>query len=301
MRKKDLLCLDDLNRADVDKILKVALKLKKSPMWYEDKLRRNSLLMVFAKPSLRTHLSFDVAMYKLGGHPIFYDLSHSTLGKKESVKDFSKVIARYVDVVMARLYKHQELVEIARESDVPVINGLTDWFHPCQILGDFLTIREKLGNLKGKKICFIGDANNNVTHSLIEGGVKAGVEIVVSCPNKKEFLPNEDAIGRLKYKYEKDPRKAVKDVDVIYSDSWMSYHIPKSESTRRLKALKPYQVNKKLFNVNKRALFMHCLPATRGIEVTDDVMDSPRSIVFDQAENRMHAEKAVLLWCMGKI
>jgi ornithine carbamoyltransferase len=292
---KHLLSLKNWFRHDIDGVLKLAGKIKKKPRKFENKLRRKNLLMMFAKPSLRTHLSFDIAMHQLGGHAIFYDLSHSVLGKKESIKDFSKVVSRYVDIVMARLYKHRDLEELAEWSDIPVINGLTNYFHPCQILGDFLTIKEKLRSVKGRTICFLGDADNNVTHSLIEAGSKMGVKIVVSCPNNKMFLPNTDAIGRLGYRYEKDPNKAVRDADVIYTDSWMSYHIPKSQEKRRIKMLRRYRVDKKLFSVNSGALFMHCLPAVRGMEVTDDVMDSKRSIVYDQAENRLNVEKAILL------
>ena len=292
---KDLLTLKNLSSSQILDLVALAEKVKKHPKRYKDKLRDKDLLMIFSKPSLRTHLSFDIAMHKLGGHAIFYSLSDSVLGKKESVKDFSKVIARYVDVVMARLYEHEDLEEMAEHSEVPLINGLTNYFHPCQILGDLLTIKEKLGKLKDVKLTFIGDSDNNVTHSLIAACSKVGIELTVCCPNKKEFLPNKKAIGNLKYRYEKDPKKAVKNADVIYSDSWMSYHIPKSEKKERMRALKNYQANGKLMKESGRAKFMHCLPATRGVEVTDEVMDSKNSIVYDQAENRVYAEQAVLL------
>ena len=297
---KHLLTLKNWSGKEIVKLVRLSKKIKKKPHNYENKLRNKTLLMVFAKPSLRTRLSFDVAMHKLGGHAIFYSLGNSTLGKKESIKDFSKVISRYADIVMARLHKHEEILEIAKHSDVPVINGLTNSYHPCQILGDFLTIKEKLGNLKKVKIAYLGDANNNVTHSLIIGCHKVGIDLVVSSPNKKEFLPDERLIGNSKYTYEKDAKKAVKRVDIIYTDSWMSYHIPPSQEKRRARTLKNYQVNKKLFDVNKKALFMHNLPAHRGQEVTDEVIDSKRSIVYDQAENKVHSEKAVLLKLLGK-
>jgi ornithine carbamoyltransferase len=296
---RHLLSLKDLSKGEVLDIISLSQKIKRSPERYKTKLKGKTLLMIFAKPSLRTHLSFKVAMNLLGGFGIFYHLSHSTLGKKESVKDFSKVISRYSDIVMARLYKHSTIEELAKYSDVPVINGLTDWYHPCQILGDLLTIKEQFRKFK-IKIAYLGDANNNVTHSLILAANKLGFDLMISCPNKKEFLPNKEAIGNLNYKYEKDPIKAVKNADVIYTDSWMSYQVPKSQERKRAKALRKYQVNGKLFGLNKKARFMHCLPAKRGHEVTDEVMDSSRSVVYDQAENRMWSQMAVLLMLLGK-
>ena len=260
----------------------------------------NGLVMVFAKPSLRTRLSFEIGMQKLGGNAIFYTLGESTLGKKESIKDFSKVVNRYADVIMARLYAQKDIEELARYSSVPVINGLTDDYHPCQTLGDLFTIIEKHKKLKNLKIVYLGDANNNVTHSLIIECDKLGVDLVVSCPNKKEFLPNKNKLAGSKYKYEKNPLRAVKNADIIYTDTWMSYEIPKSKEKARVRALKKFQVNEKLFNVSRKALFMHCLPAKRGQEVTDEVMDSKRSIVYDQAENRMWIQMAIMLKLMKK-
>lgn len=295
---RDLLSLNDWSVTDINDVLIKAEKLKRSRE-HKEILKGKTLLMLFAKPSLRTHISFDVAMYKLGGHAIYYDLGHSTLGEKESIKDFSKVISRYADIVMARLYKHSDILEMAKYSDVPVINGLTDWYHPCQVLGDFLTIKEKIGRLHGKTIAFLGDANNNVAHSLILEGERTGTEIVISSPNKKEYLPNPAAIGNAKYWHEENPERAVKNADIIYTDTWMSYQVPKDQEKRRIKDLKKYQVNSKLLNINPKSLFMHCLPAKRGMEVTDEVMDSKRSIVYQQAENRMWSEMAIILKCLG--
>lgn len=295
---RHLLSLNDWNTTDINDVLIRAEKLKRNKK-NSEALKGKTLLMLFSKPSLRTHISFDVAMNKLGGHAIYYDLSHSTLGEKESIKDFSKVISRYADVVMARLYGHEQIEELAKYSDVPVINGLTDYFHPCQALADFMTIKEKLGRLHGKKIAFLGDANNNVAHSLILAGEKTGTKIIISSPNRREYLPNPSAVGKVKYWYEENPVKAVKSADIIYTDTWMSYQIPKAQEKRRVKDLKRYQVNSKLFNVNAKAYFMHCLPAKRGQEVTDDVIDSHRSIVYQQAENRMWSEMAILLKCLG--
>lgn len=292
---KHLLSLNDLSSKEIGELISLSESLKKNPKKCIDVLRCKSMLMMFSKPSLRTHLSFDIAMHQLGGHAIFYDLSHSVLGKKESIKDFARVVSRYVDVIMARLYKHEDLEELAKYAEVPVINGLTDRFHPCQALGDLMTIKEKLGSLKGKKLVFVGDCLNNVTHSLILGCNKVGMEVVVSCPNKKEFLPDRKVLGGASFAIEPKIKKAVEGADVVYTDSWMSYHIPKSKEKSRVRALRDYQVNEKVMEASRGAIFMHCLPATRGVEVTDGVMDSKNSAVYDQAENRLWSEKAVLM------
>lgn len=297
---RDLLSLRELSREDILGVADLAQRVKVNSKKYEDVLRRKTLLMIFSKPSLRTHLSFDIGMYQLGGHAIFYDLHDSTLGEKENIKDFSKVISRYADIIMARLYSHRDLIELAKYSDVPVINGLTDAYHPCQILGDLLTMKEHLGNLRRKKVVYLGDANNNVTHDLIIACDKLGINITISSPKKKEFFPNENLLGGAHFVFEENPRKAVENADVIYTDTWMSYHISEERKKARMLKLRAYQVNKKLMSVSKKALFMHCLPAHRGDEVTSDVLDSSRSIVYDQAENRTYAEKAVLLKLMGK-
>jgi len=300
MSYKDLLTLKDLSKNEILDLINLAGKVKKNREKYSQKLKGKTLLMLFAKPSLRTHLSFDIAMHQLGGHAIFYSMQDSTLGKKESIQDFSKVISRYVDITMARLYKHAGIQELAAHSNKPVINGLTDAYHPCQVLGDLLTIKETFGSLKGKKIAYVGDANNNVTHSLILASSKLGLKISVSAPKKVEFMPNKKFIGSSKYEFHENPKKAVVNADVIYTDTWMSYQIPEKKQKSRMRNLKKYQVNKSLMNHANRAKFMHCLPAHRGHEVTNDVMDSDRSIVFDQAENRTYAEKAILLKLLRK-
>ncbi len=300
-RLKHLLTLKAWSKEEILGIISLAEKIKKNPKNYKKELDGKTLLMMFAKPSLRTYLSFDIAMHQLGGHAIFYDISHSTLGKKESIKDFSKVVSRYVNVIVARLYEHKQIEELARYSDVPVINGLTNDYHPCQVLGDLLTIKEKFKSLKNIKIVYFGDANNNVTHSLIILSNKIGLDMYICCPNKKEFLPNKRIIGNIKYNYEKEPKKAVHNASVIYTDSWMSYQIPKSQEKRRLKILKPYQVTKDIIKYSKEnSIFMHCLPAHRGEEVTDEIMDSEKSVIYNQAENRLHTEKAILLKLLKK-
>ncbi|MDP4039566.1 MAG: ornithine carbamoyltransferase [Candidatus Pacearchaeota archaeon] len=300
MGYKDLLTLKDLSAKEILDLVSLAGKIKKNPMKYSNKLKGKTLLMIFAKPSLRTHLSFDVGMNELGGHAIFYDLKDSTLGKKESVKDFSKVIDGYADIIMARLYGQEDLESIAKYSEVPVINGLTDDYHPCQILGDLLTMKEKFNNLKKIKVCYVGDSNNNVTHSLIIACAKLGMNLVISGPKKKKFMPNNEIVSGFKFKFEPDVKKAVKNADVIYTDTWMSYQVSKSEKKERERILKKYQVNSAIMNISKKAKFMHCLPAHRGDEVTDEVIDSKRSIVYEQAENRQWSEMAVLLKLMKK-
>mgnify|MGYP001600806170 FL=1 len=281
---KHLLTLKDFSREEILDFISLAEKIKKKQKKYSRRLSGKTLLMLFAKPSLRTHLSFDVAMYQLGGHAIFYDLSHSVLGEKESIKDFSKVISRYVNVIMARLYEHSQLEELARYSLVPIINGLTNFSHPCQILGDLLTIKEHFGKLEGIKLTFIGDADNNITTSLIYACPKVGIKLNIVCP--KQMKPKVP--GR--YSLSHNPKDAKG--DVIYTDTWYSYHVEKSQYARRKELLRKFQVDKKLLG---RAKFMHCLPASRNEEVTDEVMDSKQSLVYDQAFNRLPIEKAVLI------
>ena len=290
----NLLSIADLTEKEIHDLINLGIKIKKSPNKYRKKLKNKSLLMLFAKPSLRTHLSFDLAMTQLGGHPIFYNLENSPLGKKESIKDGARVISRYVDIIMARLYEHSEMQELAQFSSVPVINGLDNLEHPAQILGDLMTIKEKLGTIENFKMAYLGDANNNITHSLMLAAWKLGFELNIACPKEKEFMPLKEILDKTKTKIT-TINDAVKNSGIIYTDTYMSYHIPASQEKRRLKILKPFQVNSKIMSLSKKALFMHCLPAKRGDEVTDEVMDSKRSIIYDQAENRLHIQKAILL------
>lgn len=305
---RHLLSLKDLSGKEILSLVELALKIKKNQHKYARALAGKNLLMFFEKPSLRTRLSFEVAMLQLGGHAIYYDLQGSPLGKgKESVEDTARVVSRYVDAVMARLYSHEDLKKIAANSSVPVINGLTDFSHPCQVLSDLLTIREKFGKLRRLKLSYLGDANNNVTHSLLFALPKVGMDLVVCCPVSREFKPAPEVVESAKEEVMKNstcliisfnPEEA-KNSDIIYTDSWMSYHIPKEQEQRRISALQEYQVNSRLMQLaGKKAVFMHCLPAERGKEVTADVIDGARSIVLDQAENRLHMQKAILLWLL---
>ena len=217
---KNLISLKDLSKEDIEDILKVASKIKKYPFRYSSKLKNKTLLMLFAKPSLRTHLSFEVAALQLGGHAIFYNMGDSTIGKKESVKDAVIVMSRYVDIIMARLYEHEETKELAHYSKVPVISGLDNFEHPCQVLGDLLTIKEKKKKLEGLTLTYIGDANNNVTNSLIFAADKLGIKLNIVCP--KQFEPKLPG----KYTLSHNP-KDVKG-DIVYTDTWFSYHVKES-------------------------------------------------------------------------
>lgn len=286
-----------------------SIKIKANPDNYSNILRNKSLLMIFEKPSLRTRVSFQVGMYQLGGHSIVMETKDTPFREKESIADTAKASSRYCDIIMARLFKQEDIEEMAENAAIPVINGLTDMFHPCQILSDMLTIYEKKGKLNGLKLCFVGDGNNNITHDLLLGCSAAGINISVGCPN--DAKPQEWIAEIAKKKSEEtsssieithDAFKAAQDADIIYADTWMSYHIPKYEKERRIKMFQPYQVNKKLLSSAKDdAIFMNCLPAMRGYEQTADVIDGPQSIVFDQAENRLHMQKAIMLKLMGKI
>jgi ornithine carbamoyltransferase len=286
-------------------VIKLGVAVKADPEKWSDACRNKTLLMFFEKPSLRTRLSFETGMTQMGGHAIYYNIKDSALGKKENIHDFGKVACRYADIIMCRLFSHAILEEIAENSSVPVINGLTDFSHPCQILADLMTVQEKKETLRGLKLTYLGDSFNNVTHSLIYGCAMAGMDIAVGCPDNPKMSPDpavikecRDVIGLTGSKIEvlHDAKAAAKDADVVYTDSWMSYHIPPEEEAARVKAFTPYQVNEELMAEAKpNAMFMNCLPAMRGYEQTADVIDGPQSVVFDEAENRMHAQKAVIL------
>ncbi|HLC68048.1 MAG TPA: ornithine carbamoyltransferase [archaeon] len=299
-----LLSLADLKREELRELLKKGADVKKHHEKYKDALHQRSLLTIFETTSLRTKLSFDVAMTQMGGHAIDYALSESTLGKKESMKEFAGCASRYVDGIAARLFDHKQLEEMARFSSVPVINAMTNYEHPCQILGDLMTIEEKFGRLTGLKLAYFGDGLNNVTYSLMYGCALAGVDITVASPKGKAYAPEKEVIRKAEktseisgstIKVTTNPAEAAKGADIVYTDSWMSYRIPHSKEKSRIKVFKPFQVNAALMKRTNNALFMHCLPAKRGHEVTDDVIDGKSSIIFQQAENRLHIQKAILL------
>lgn len=306
---KDLLSLVNWNNGLILDLINDAVDIKKNPENYFDILKNKTLLMLFEKPSLRTKVSFQVGMHQLGGHTIVMETRDTPFMEKESISDTAKVSSRYCDIIMARLFRQEDIEELARNSAAPVINGLTDSFHPCQILSDLFTIYEKKGKLKGLKLSFVGDGNNNITHDLLLGCSAAGMDVSVGCP--KECLPQswiaeiaekKSKISGSKISILNDPKKAVENADVVYADTWMSYHIPQEQKEERIKMFQLYQVNKELMShANHNAMFMNCLPAMRGYEQTADVIDGKQSIVFDQAENRVHMQKAIMLKLLNKL
>jgi len=304
--------LQEIGRGDINFLIGEGIKVKSKPADYANLLKGKTLVMIFAKPSLRTRLSFEVGMTQLGGHAIYYDVSTSPFGKgKESISDFGKVTGLFADIVMARLFNHSDIVELAGNSSVPVINGLTNFEHPCQIMADLMTIKEKKGRLDNLKLAYLGDGNNNIAHSLLFACPKLGMKINVATPNNPEFLPQSAAIKAAtefakeyhsRVSITDNPHDAARDADVVVTDSWMSYHIPKEKESERVNMLRPYQVNSSLMAKAKSdAIFLHCLPAMRGQEVTADVIDGPQSVVLDEASNRLHIQKAIMLFLLKKI
>ncbi len=308
---RHLISLRDWSGDEIKEVAYLAKEIKTAPERYRDFMRGKVLVMMFEKPSLRTRVSFEVGMYQMGGNAIFYDMSTSPLGAgKETIHDTVKTVSRYADLMMARLFEHEKIKEMARFSDIPVINGLTDFSHPCQILSDLLTIEEHKGSLEGITVAYLGDAKNNVTHSLLYGCPKMAMNIRVGCPEGEEFSPlpevvryavEQGALSGSTVMVTHDPLEAVRGADVIYTDSWMSYHVAPETLDSRMKALKPFQVDGvKMALGAPDAIFMNCLPALRGLEQTADVIDGSQSVVFDQAENRLHAQKAIMITLMKK-
>ncbi len=276
-------------------ILDLAKKLKKEK--YSDIFKGKTLAMIFEKPSTRTRVSFEVAMMQLGGSAIYLDYRTTQLSRGEAIKDTARTLSRYVDAVMIRAKRHKDIVEFAKYSTVPVINGLSDVEHPCQAISDIFTIFEHSNkDKKDIKLCYIGDGNN-VCNSLILASAIAGIEISVATP--RGYEPDESILKEArriskKISITNDPLEAIKEADFVYTDVWVSMG-QEEEAEERLKVFKPYQVNSELLKHAPNAKVMHCLPAKRGLEITDDVLDSEKSIVFDQAENRLHVQKAILL------
>jgi ornithine carbamoyltransferase len=260
--------------------------------------------MIFEKPSLRTRVTFDVGIQQLGGFSLYLSPAEINLGKRESVYDVAKNLERMVQGIMIRTFAHQIVLDMARFASIPIINGLTDYSHPCQAMADFLTLQEKKGELKGLKLCFVGDGNN-VAHSLMFAGARLGTHVTIACPESHKPHPTavqharEDATttgARIEIVH--DPVAGVRDADAVYTDVWASMG-QEAEAEERKKIFRPFQVNSSLMAHAKRdAIFMHCLPAHRGDEVTDDVIDAPFSVVFQEAENRLHAQKAIMLQLM---
>jgi len=303
--------VSDFSRVECERIIDHAIEMKKNISAHTSGLAHKTLLMLFEKPSLRTRLSFETGMTQLGGHAIFYSIKDSPLGKKENFHDTAKCASRFVDMIAARVFKRQDIAELAKYSDVPVINMLDDFAHPCQILCDWQTIKEKKGSLDGIKVVYLGDSHNNMTYDLMRMAALFGMEMNVACPSEAKYAPEAEVMEEVKTLSQAsgakiqlihEAKEAVQNADVVYTDSWMSYGIPASEEEQRKTIFMPFQVNAELMAVAKPdAVFMNCLPAMRGYEQTAEVIDGPQSIVFDQAENRLHAQKAIMLFLMGKL
>ncbi len=298
---KDLITLLDYSNAEVLALIDSADKLKKQKGKMRKDLNGKSVALVFQKPSNRTRVSFSVGVHELGGHSLYLGPDEISLGKRETTHDVAKTLSRYVHCIVARVFDNKDLVELAKHADVPVINALCDLYHPCQALADIQTIREQFGKFKGLTVAYVGDGNN-VFHSLMVACVKVGMNVRFAGP--KGYDPNPAILKRAQEVAKKngvtiecsrDPKAAVKGAHVIYSDVWVSMGQEK-ETARRIKEFKGYQINADMVKLaHQDYVFMHCLPAHRELEVTADVIDGKHSVIFDQAENRLHAQKAVLL------
>jgi len=289
--KRDLISIANLKPREVEEIFNLTDKLKKDKAKFAKALSGKTLALVFQKPSNRTRVSFEVGMYQLGGYSIYLGPDEINLGVRESIKDVAKTLSRYIDAIVLRTFAHNNILEMAKYATVPVINGLSDFSHPCQALADIYTIKEKLKNLKGLTLGYVGDGNN-VCNSLLYACAKVGMNMRVATP--KGYEPDGVVINLFH-----QPEDAVKDADIIYTDVWASMGQEK-ETAKRKKVFKNFQVNKKLVNLAKKnCLIMHCLPAHRGEEITDEIIESKNSVIFDQAENRMHVQKAILVKLLG--
>jgi len=301
-----LLTLRDWSRKEVVDLINCSLEIKKSPADYEFCLEGKSLAMIFQKTSTRTRLSFEVAMTQLGGHSIYMDWLTTNLVLAD-LRDEMRSISGYVDGIMARVLRNSDLVAMAEASTVPMINGCDEKYHPCQIVADLVTIKEKKGRLMGLKLAYIG-VHNNICNSLIEGCTKAGVKIVTVTPVVNEASVDTEILEAAKstglYEKSLDVKAAVEDCDVVYTDTWvdMEFFLDsqfKKEKEKRVKLMLPYQVNKMLLKGNSDALIMHDMPIHRGYEISEDIIDSPNSVIYTQSENRLHSAKAILKKLLG--
>ena len=304
--KKDLVSILDLSVKDIEGIFSLAFEMKKDKAKFSSALSGKTLALIFQKPSNRTRVSFEVGMYQLGGYSIYLSPSEINLGVREAVADVAKTLSRYVSGIVLRTFEHKIILEMADAASIPVINGLSDFSHPCQALSDIFSLRERFGNLKGKTLVYIGDSNNVCT-SLLFVSAKLGLNMRVASP--KGYTPSPLVLKTAQdlakgsgscIEIFSQPRKAVLDADILYTDVWVSMGQEK-EAEKRKKDFKGFQLNKKLLGLAaKDALIMHCLPCHRNEEITDEVVDSKNSIVFDQAENRLHVQKAILLRLLGE-
>jgi ornithine carbamoyltransferase len=307
MRGRDFLSVRDFTSDELHSLLSLAREIKANPARFAGALKGQTLAMIFEKPSLRTRVSFDVGIQQLGGFSVYLSPAEINLGKRESIHDVAKNLERMVQAIMIRTFGHDIVMDMAKHAAIPIINGLTDFSHPCQAMADYLTILELKGGLRGVKVAFIGDGNN-VANSLLFAGVRFGAHVSVATPPGYEPLPdvidwvrNNEAATGSSCTITNDPTDAVRDADVIYTDVWASMG-QEAEAAERKSIFQSYQVNRELMgHAKKDAVFMHCLPAHRGEEVAADVIDSPQAVVFQQAENRLHAQKAIMLALMSEL
>ena len=307
MAQKHFLSLADWSREEIELLFELSAALKADPASYATALAGQSLALIFQKASTRTRVSFEVGMFQLGGQALFLSSNDIQLHRGETIADTARVLSRFVHGIMARVFAHQDILDLAGYGSVPVINGLSDLLHPCQALADYFTLRERRGELAGLKLAYVGDGNN-VAHELMNGAVKLGMKFSIGCP--KGYEPNAQVcknavheaqmLGSPVPEVTSDPLAAVRGADVVYTDVWTSMG-QEAESTRRLAAFQGYQVTPAMMAAaGSQAVFMHCLPAHRGEEVAAGVIDGPQSVVFDEAENRLHVQKALLVTLMGE-
>jgi ornithine carbamoyltransferase len=303
---KHLLSDFDLSSDEVHEILKLSERIKRNPEKYGDSLRGKTLVLLFELASLRTRISFEAGMNRLGGHAIFYSIEGGGFTRSETLEDGVKNLNKYVDCIMARVLKQEAIERIGAAATIPVINGMTEVYHPCQNLADLLTIEEKKGGPEGLKIAYVGDGGCNTANSTMIGCSSVGMDVTIVCPDYPKYSPSPDILSKIgehssgEIAVSHDPVKGVAGADVIYTDVWVSAGM-EEEKKQRMEAFPPFQVNSKLVSRAKPdCIVMHCLPAHRGYEITSEVMDSANSVVFDQAGNRMHAQNGLLFWLLKK-
>lgn len=301
--KRDLLTIRDITGEEIHQLISRAQQMKADLAQgkLEPTLSGKILCLIFVKPSTRTRVSFEAAMYRLGGQCIFMTEKETQISRKEPMADTARVLSRYVDAVVIRTFAQKDVEDLARFSSIPIINGLTDEFHPCQVLSDLLTIKERRGSLEDLRVAWVGDGNN-VAHSWINAAARLGFTLFLACPPR--YGPNQEVLDRARSEGRgevllfKDPKEAVAAADVLYTDVWASMGQEKEAESRRA-IFRPYQINSELLSAApSHAVVLHCLPAHRGEEITDDVMEGPQSVVFDQAENRLHLQMALLDWLL---
>jgi ornithine carbamoyltransferase len=296
---RHFLSVTDLSATEIIEVFTIAKKIKNSPGKFNTALLHKTMAMIFEKPSLRTRVSFESGMTQLGGHAIYLGPQDIQMGERESASDIARNLERMVDLIMARVFDHAKLTELSKNTLIPVINGLSDLEHPCQAMADIFTVWEKKEDLKTLKIAFVGDCENNVTHSLALLCHLLGIEFAAASPPGYEMRRDVSLKLKNKIMQSNNPVVAVKNADVVVTDTWVSMGDEKERKTR-LKLFPPFQVNLKLMEHAKNdAMFLHCLPAYRGYEVTKEVIDGPKSVVYDEAENRLHIQKALILFLLG--